>query len=247
MHAALSPYGVIDFASNAVASPDLASMMPPGTITGGPPAYLEAHGIRYVPSMVDHLGSDLAAYDHPSGANGGGGGNNPLFVPMMGDPDGGGPLESSPATGPAVYVSPHELNSRVDERIRRFMEMKSPAAPERDSIDARLRNLQSDSVDARLRNLQSDSVDARLKNLRRDCEMAAQASASGASGAGSAARLRKLQQEAGRQAYPMAAQPQQAYPMAAQPQQAYPMASHAYSARAGGNGNAARRHHRYDY
>ena len=183
--------------------------------------------------MVDHLGSDLAAYDHPSGANSGG--NNPLFVPMMGDPDGGGPLESSPATGPPVYVSPHELNSRVDERIRRFMEMKSPAAPE------------SDSIDARLRNLQSDSVDARLKNLRRDCEMAAQASASGASGAGSAARLRKLQQEAGRQAYPMAAQPQQAYPMAAQPQQAYPMASHAYSARAGGNGNAARRHHRYDY
>jgi len=173
MHAALSPYGVIDFASNATsaASPDLAAMLPPGTITGGPPAYLEAHGIRYVPSM-DHLGSDVSAYDPTNPTI-----TNPLFVPMMGDPDGGGgPLDSAP-TGPAVYVSPHDLNSRVDDRIRRFMDLQQSAAMAAAPATR-------------------DTVDARLRNLRRDCEMAAQASAAPARGDGSAARLRQLQMEA---------------------------------------------------
>jgi len=217
MHAALSPYGVIDFASNAAsaaaADPLMSAMMPSGAITGGPPAYLEAHGIRYVPSMDHHLGSETSAYDP-----------NPLLVPMMGDPDGSGPLESSP-TGPAVYVSPHELNSRVDERIKRFMDMQQQAplsAP-------------------------AENIDARLRNLRRECEMAAQASGAGIAprqgGAGSAARLRQLQLEASKAAQPQMQQPY----LASHAAGASHLASHATGGRGPRRGDRGKPGHRYDY
>jgi hypothetical protein len=162
LSAAISPYGVIDFRSNVdcgVAHSDLAAAMAmhtpvaPGSVVGGPPAYLEAHGIRYVPSMEPHLGSDI-----PDGPG------NPLFVPMSDpDRDGSSPLDSSGG----AYVSPHELNSRVDDRIRRFMELQ--AQPDRGVR----------SLAAALAAQSANTTEDRLKSLRRDCEMAAQAASAG--------------------------------------------------------------------
>jgi hypothetical protein len=188
LSAAISPYGVIDFRSNADTAhhSDLAAAMAthatsvaPGVVVGGPPAYLEAHGIRYVPSMDPLLGADLA--DSP--------GNNPLLVPMCDpDRDGSAPLDSA-----AAYVSPRELNSRVDDRIRRFMELQSSPAAGRGGDAGNLAAA-----------FAAQTTEERLKSLRRDCEMAAQAASAGkaaapgisASAAGAASRARKATQEA---------------------------------------------------
>jgi hypothetical protein len=219
MHAALSPYGVIDFA-NKNSPGDIAAMMQsaggiPGSVTGGPPAYLEAHGIRYIPSF--DLGADM--YDA---------GDNPLLVPM-GHPDGGGVLDSSAGGGtPASYVSPHELNTRVDDRIRRFMDMQSPvmassgahATPSTppgylgshanaSSVDDRLRNLRHDCEMAASRQskLQQDGslAASRQSNLQQDGSLAAsrQSKLQQDAARGSTSRLNKLQQEAVRASYPV--------------------------------------------
>jgi hypothetical protein len=156
LSAAISPYGVIDFRSNVDAHSELAAAIAmqqntvaPGSVVGGPPAYLEAHGIRYVPSIDPHLGSDIS--DGPG---------NSLFVPMSDpDRDGSSPLDSSASPSGGAYVSPHELNSRVDERIRRFMELQAPSA-------------------AAFAAHPATSTGDRLRALRRDCEVAAQSSAS---------------------------------------------------------------------
>lgn len=44
LHASIGPAGVIDFVDNSLQT------LAPG-VMGGPPAYLEAHGIRYVPAV----------------------------------------------------------------------------------------------------------------------------------------------------------------------------------------------------
>ena len=49
LHASIGPKDVIDFVDNSLQT------LAPG-VMGGPPAYLEAHGIRYVPAA--DLGSD---------------------------------------------------------------------------------------------------------------------------------------------------------------------------------------------
>lgn len=104
INSALSPFGVIDFADNHCLSAAAAvpAQAVPGSVVGGPPAYLDAHGIRYVPSA----GLESPAADAQD-----------QLVPMSRCAEG-----PEPAAG---GVSQHELNSRVDERIRRFMAAKA--------------------------------------------------------------------------------------------------------------------------
>lgn len=182
MHAAISPYGVIDFADNH-------TLQTPGGVIGGPPAYLEAHGIRYVP-MADgdnlepaSLGCEYA--------------DDPRLVSMGRD---AAPPETS-------YVSPAELNSRVDNRIRKFMSDRKATAGGvhsmyrddlglrslRASLDDRARassrsglrldaslSDEEDLLIPRRRALADDagSTHRKIAELRRECEAAASKSMS---------------------------------------------------------------------
>ena len=189
MHAALSPYGVIDFAENSISSMQMA---PPGGVVGGPPAYLEAHGIRYVPSGV----AEPDCVPDPMDAS---------LVPMRAQDLG---MESS-------YVSPEELNSRVDDRIKQFMQtspslvrmdngngargsaMRSPYCTRSPPSESPYSNLRTSYDAPRARQApprissgayDEDAADSsRLRALRRECELA-----DGGSGAG---RLRALRAE----------------------------------------------------
>lgn len=93
----MSPFGVIDWAENGHALGAAAAVPGQPGVVGGPPAYLDAHGIRYVPNSSIE---PLECSDEPSDQ----------LVPMA----------RSAGSDPAP-VSQRELNSRVDERIRRFM------------------------------------------------------------------------------------------------------------------------------
>ena len=132
INAAMSPFGVIDFVDNqcgmgAAAAPGVA-----GSVVGGPPAYLDAHGIRYVPSGA--LEAADACPEDPADLQ-------KSLVSM------GRSASSEPAP-----VSQRELNSRVDDRIRRFMadaEMRGMSTRMRESA------YQSDTQD-RLRALRSE-------------------------------------------------------------------------------------------
>ena len=130
MSAALTPFGLIDFAENQGLH---AQAIAPGVV-GGPPAYLEAHGIRYVPcGTLDSSAEDLSAESELKN-----------MVPMSRDVGGG-------SAGP-VAVTKRELDSRVDDRIRRFMadaEMRGMSTRMRESA------YQSDTQD-RLRALRSE-------------------------------------------------------------------------------------------
>jgi CRISPR-associated DxTHG motif protein len=157
MHAALSPFGVIDFADNHLASnSSLATLTSLASLSAsaGPPAYLEAHGIRYVPVMAAEGALDM---DSPAGN----------YVPMSRD-----------AGAAQVVVSQRELNTRVDDRIKKFLKP--------DSGDS-LRSMRSDmerldDVEPRRGPRRSDmrsaaSLDAEWRDLRRDCEAATRRSA----------------------------------------------------------------------
>jgi len=171
MHASgVNPFGVIDFAEN---HPSLLmqSSAVPGGVVGGPPAYLEAHGIRYVP-CDQALDSSL--------------------VPMSsGDTTysgGGGSLETTASV--VTPVSPRELNSRVDSRIRRFMSASSGGGS---GMRAAYGREDDDEHHA--------GVNERLRNLRRECEVASSRGAGpGASldAEATSSRLRKLRQDAER-------------------------------------------------
>lgn len=92
--AAPNPHGIIDFV-------DAVHMHTPlENVVGGPPAYLESHGIRYVPDPGPAtLGADgeLAPYeDHLSTA-------------------------APPAGEPGPFYTQRELDARVDSRITQFM------------------------------------------------------------------------------------------------------------------------------
>ena len=102
MNSAMSPFGIIDWAENGHAQPcqGLASQAAPGSVVGGPPAYLDAHGIRYVPT------ASLDSIEEPEVSA------PSQLVPM------GRSADPQP-------VSQKELDSRVDERIRRFMAGKA--------------------------------------------------------------------------------------------------------------------------
>jgi hypothetical protein len=97
LNSVIGPYGMVDFADSSVAG--LHASPAPGGVVGGPPAYLEAHGIRYIPSAPTELDSRC----------------------------GSDSLESSHADMESSYVSPEELNSRVDDRIKQFMQTSSTA------------------------------------------------------------------------------------------------------------------------
>ena len=169
MHAsAVSPFGVIDFAEN---HPSLLmqSAAVPGGVVGGPPAYLEAHGIRYVPcdQALESSLVPMASGDTYSG--------------------GGGSLDT--AASVVAPVSPRELNSRVDSRIRRFMQESTPGGGMRAAYG------REDDDDHRA------GVNERLRNLRRECEVASSRGAeTGASldAEATSSRLRKLRQDAER-------------------------------------------------
>lgn len=190
LHSAIGPYGVIDFADSPTVG--LLASSAPGGVVGGPPAYLEAHGIRYIPSSSTNPDE-----------------NSSSSLSSAVDLD----AESSSLSS---YVSPEELNSRVDDRIKQFMQtsssaplirmdnsrpatMRAPAGASRSSYDDYRNSLRStyrapalssghDAVGARLRALRreceattkmasspvasDDNVTARLRSLRRECEMA---------------------------------------------------------------------------
>lgn len=104
LNAAMSPFGVIDFAENPALHAQYGA--PPGAVVGGPPAYLEAHGIRYVPSgALEADGEELGSAAADGVQQG--------LVPMSRD---AGTCSAAPAA-----ITKRELDSRVDERIRKFM------------------------------------------------------------------------------------------------------------------------------
>lgn len=162
--ATITPFGVIDFAENHM-------MQAAAGVVGGPPAYLEAHGIRYIPATIS---SQCESQQMDS------------LVSMS---DMGLPHPST-LDSAAAPVSPRELNSRVDSRIRRFMSMQSPTQgiPREDPREMRS-GYQRGSDDA--------SVNDRLRNLRRECELAMPGARSGSLDAeATSARLRKLREDA---------------------------------------------------
>jgi hypothetical protein len=142
--AALSPFGVIDFVENQGLQAQGGHL--PGSVVGGPPAYLEAHGIRYVPNST----LETCAADHAPIES---------LVPMSRD-----------ASGSSGVVSKRDLESRVDERIRKFM-----ADAEHRGIESRARAFEEDELfsERALRSrVRVPSMDAgqRLRALRRDME-----------------------------------------------------------------------------
>jgi hypothetical protein len=129
MNAALSPFGLIDFAENQ----GLQAHGVTSGVVGGPPAYLEAHGIRYVPSaslesLADDLNSEASSFKQPA------------MVSMSRDASSSAP----------IAVTQRELDSRVDDRIRRFM-----ADSEFRGVSARLRDSEYEVTD-KLRALRSE-------------------------------------------------------------------------------------------
>jgi len=97
----MSPFGIIDFVDNPTLNLQSQAQAHPGVV-GGPPAYLEAHGIRYVPCASLEASAGECC-DHPEAQG---------LVPMSRD-------ATSAASLP---VSKRELDSRVDDRIRKFMQ-----------------------------------------------------------------------------------------------------------------------------
>jgi hypothetical protein len=90
LHSAIGPYGVIDFV-------DASALQAPAVgVVGGPPAYLEAHGIRYVPNGVVEPAEDPNSM-----------------------------MESHAGPEEQGVVTSDELNSRVDARIKQFMKTSS--------------------------------------------------------------------------------------------------------------------------
>lgn len=123
LNAAMSPFGVIDFVDNQCVQPaGIAGAAGPGLspagVVGGPPAYLDAHGIRYVPAaaLEADAGQEQAA-PAPRSA----------------------PHEAAP-------ISQRDLNSRVDDRVRKFILSERMSDSPRDE---RLRALREDIESSR--------------------------------------------------------------------------------------------------
>jgi hypothetical protein len=170
MSAALSPFGVIDFVDNHAAS-----HAPALGASAGPPAYLEAHGIRYVPSgSLSADAADLASEADSRAIR-------ESLVSMGSD------------AAPPVRVSQQDLDSRVAESIRKFYDRSggsgigSRAGSSRydDDLDLHLRS----RMRSRARELDSDwdsglgsrvaqsEVSEHMRALRR--EMDAESAGSG--------------------------------------------------------------------
>ena len=120
-HVGMGPSGVIDFiqplstsatgqdasSSSHLVAADDPSLVDPYAVRGGPPAYLEAHGVRYVPeaataaAMIDaeERASDLVSMARPYD----------------------GPRDD------IAGMSDDTLTARVDDRIRHFMQRSRSA------------------------------------------------------------------------------------------------------------------------
>jgi hypothetical protein len=142
----MSPFGVIDFVDNHCLS--AAAPVHAAGVVGGPPAYLDAHGIRYVPAASLEGGMDSADA-------------GPQLVPMS----------RSAAADPAP-VSQGELNSRVEDRVRRFMSGRGDLRELRDDISSS--SLRGD-VDYDDRRRRLDDVRDRVRSARDDREEGAAA------------------------------------------------------------------------
>lgn len=143
---ALTPFGVIDFVDNHCLQASAAALPSPAGIVGGPPAYLEAHGIRYVPQAI--LESPAAEADPKSA---------PAPVAVDARPP----------------VSHYDIESRVDDRVRQFMrERAGSKGPLGESYRVRggLRQSVADDYDLEHvvgRRGVSSSADPELQELRR--------------------------------------------------------------------------------
>lgn len=154
LSSSLTPFGVIDFVANPCVQPGPAvgASVVNGPVVGGPPAYLEAHGIRYVPSAALEAELQVAPSEAPEPA-----------------------LKSSVQ---AEKVSQRELESRVDDRIRKFMSDKRGLAGDFDggSRSERIRALREE-IETSARGASRFSVGAadddeallsRVKTLQRE-------------------------------------------------------------------------------
>lgn len=151
LNAALSPFGVIDFAENPALHAQYGGHAPPGAVVGGPPAYLEAHGIRYVPSgVLEAEGEELGSAAADSAQQG--------LVPMSRD---AGTCSAAPAA-----ITKRELDSRVDERIRKFMS-DADVRGMSSRMDRRCGDWDYPSMRSRVL-LPASDVGERVKSLRRD-------------------------------------------------------------------------------
>lgn len=143
---ALTPFGVIDFVDNHCLQASAASLPSPAGIVGGPPAYLEAHGIRYVPQAI--LESSAAEVDSKSA---------PAPVAVDARPP----------------VSHYDIESRVDDRVRQFMRERAGSKEplgEPYRVRGGLRQSAADDYDLERvagRRGVSASVDSELQELRR--------------------------------------------------------------------------------
>lgn len=147
INSSLSPFGVIDFVDNSCLSAAAATVPPPGAVVGGPPAYLEAHGIRYVPS---------ASLDGPADCCG------EL-------PAGAVPMSRSAAvadSAPSRSVTQRDLESRVEDRVRSFLAARA-------SDPDGLRGLREEIQSTRLRaerdfdyNERRDRINAAREHVR---------------------------------------------------------------------------------
>ena len=96
LHASMTPFGAIDFVDN---SSVYAGAPIAAGIVGGPPAFLDAHGIRYVPVDATTLTSEPSLPSYP----------------------GESALDLQPMWKPNPEFDAQSLNSRVDSRIKAYM------------------------------------------------------------------------------------------------------------------------------
>lgn len=181
LNQALSPFGVIDFVDNTLSQPigAAAGVLPGvqhGGVVGGPPAYLDAHGIRYVPA-----GPLESAAEEPA----------PGVVPM-----------ARRAAVEPTQVSKNELKARAQRQIDKFLSSEFDddegvryrprrSMSVRDDDDRgyqrKLRDLEEQISELEARRDLSrsrveakyDDQDGRLDNLRESMKAAAGSGASG--------------------------------------------------------------------
>ena len=120
-----SANGIVDFVEGVTLH------TPMENVVGGPPAYLESHGIRYVPE-----GAPGAAPPEAAG---------------QASPPG----LSAVASEPAQYYSRQELEARVDRSVNQFMRetVRAPGFGAHTALERRAGETPGESTDARLRDL----------------------------------------------------------------------------------------------
>lgn len=125
MHANMNPYGAIDFVDNH----NVYANTPICTgVVGGPPAFLDAHGIRYIPMESTTLTSE------------------PDMSTFASDPS----LNVQPMWKPAPEFDAQALNDRVDSRISAYMNSVK-AQKQTAELSRKISKLQADVASASAR------------------------------------------------------------------------------------------------